>query len=303
MRSRNGIPVCKSNIHKMLKNTFYYGLMFKSGGYHQGNHEPIISKDLFDSAQDVLNKKVHIKKEKHFFHLRGLFTCAKCGCMLTAVKKKGHDYYFCTNGKGGCSEHEHYLRSEKLDQSMISLLDKIAIDEELVEIVYEASKQQLKNNRSTDFQTKETLLKQLENIRKKQSILLDSFVSMTTPKEVYGSKMRDLGDEEISIKEQLGKLELEENRDEAILEKIKNVFLEASRSKTEYINGDSERRNSVANQLLWNLTIENQEVLNYQAKEPFHILFNGPKMDSVSCLQGRKDSNPQSLFWRQAVYR
>jgi hypothetical protein len=265
--------------------------MSKNGNSYQGNHETIISRELFDKAQEVLNKKAHFKDRKHFFHLRGLFMCAKCGCMLTASNKKGHDYYYCTNGKGVCFEHKHYLRSEDLDQKVISLLDKVVVNEKWVNIAYEASKAKLKERRYKAGDIKETLLKQLENVRKKQSILLDSFVSMTTPKEIYASKMRDLNNEEISIKEELHKIELKENRDEAIADKIREVFLEASRSKEEYINGTPEKRNTIANKLLWNLTIENQEVLSYQAKEPFHILFNGPKMDSVSCLQGRQDSN------------
>jgi len=287
LRSRNGQEICKSNIHKLLKNTFYYGLMCKGGNYYQGNHDPIISKELFDSAQVVMKKKIHVKQEKHFFHLRGLFTCAKCGCMLTATKKKGHDYYYCTNGKGGCSEHEHYLRSENLDEFIVSLLDQISVDEEWIEIVYEASKQKLSQNRSQMGQNKETFLKQLESVQKKQSILLDSFVSMTTPKEIYASKMRDLRDEEMAINDQLSKLDSKEDRDEALLDKIKGIFLEASKIKEEYLNGSSEKRNSVANQLLWNLSIENQKVLSYQAKEPFSILLKGSKIDSVSCLQGR----------------
>ena len=303
MRSRNGCEISKSNIHKLLRNTFYYGLMFKGGNYYQGNHDPLISKELFDLVQTVSNKKVRIKKEKHFFHLRGLFTCAKCGCMLTATKKKGHDYYYCTNGKGSCSEHEHYLRSESLDDFIVFLLDKIAVDEDWIEIVYEASKQKLKNNRSEIYQSKETFLKQLESIQKKQSMLLDSFVSMTTPKEIYASKMKDLRDEEISIKEQLSKIESKEDKDQVILDKIRDLFLDASKLKEAYLNGDPEKRNTIANKLLWNLLVDSQKVLSYQAKEPFNILLNGPKMDSASCLQGRKDSNPQVFFWREAVCR
>lgn len=291
MRSRNGVPVCKSNIDKLLKNSFYYGLMSKNGNSYQGNHEPVISKELFDKAQEVLNKKAHFKDNKHFFHLRGLFMCANCGCMLTASNKKGHDYYYCTNGKGTCSEHKHYLRSEVLDEKVISLLDNVVVNEKWIDIAYEASKAKLKERRYKAGDIKETLLKQLENVRKKQSILLDSFVSMTTPKEIYASKMKDLNNEEISIKEELHKIELKENRDEAIADKIRDIFLEASRSKEEYIKGTPEKRNTIANKLLWNLTIENQEVLSYQAKEPFNLLFNGPKMDSVSCLQRRKDWN------------
>lgn len=287
MRSKKGGLVSKSNIHKLLKNTFYYGLMSKCGNYYQGNHEPIISKDLFDSARIVSGRKMHVKREKLFFHLRGLFTCAKCGCVLTASKKKGHDYYYCTNGKKVCSEHEHYLRSEDLDRYLVDLFDKVAVDEEWIDIVYEASKQKLRMSKTKNIESKESFLKQLEGVQKKQGVLLDSFVSMTTPKEIYASKMKDLREEELSIRDQLVKFDIEKDKDEAILERVRAFVIDASKTKQKYLEGNPEIRNDVANRLLWNLTVENQEVLNYQAKKPFHILLNGPKIDSVSCLQGR----------------
>ena len=288
MRSKNGLSISNSNIDKLLKNTFYYGLMFKCGSYYPGNHEPLISKELFDRAKSVVNRKAHFKKEKHFFPLRGLFICANCGCMLTASQKKGHDYYYCTNGKGVCSEHKHYLRSEKLDNFIVSLFDKVEVDEEWINITYEASKAELKDKNCIDSDSKERLLKQLENVKKKQSILLEGFVSQTTPKDIYASKMKDLMEEEMSIKDELRKIEAKENREEAKLEKMKGLFLEASRSKQEYLNGSPQKKNSITNELLWNLSVQDQEVLSYQAKEPFNVVLNGPKIDSLSCLQARK---------------
>ena len=287
LRSRNGLPVCKSNIDKLLKNTFYYGLMFKCGNFYQGNHEPIISRELFDSAQNVIGKRAHFKKQKHFFPLRGLFVCANCGCMFTSNKKKGHDYYYCTNGKGACSEHKHYVRSEDFDEYIVSLFDKVAVDQEWIEIVYEASKQKLRHENCQEIESKKTFLRQLEGVQKKQSVLLDGFVSQTTPKSIYAPKMKDLIDEEMGIKDKLSKIEIKEGKNEAILDKIKGFVEEASKAKQEYLDGDPEKQNDVANRLLWNLSVQNQKVLSYQAKKPFHILLNGPKIDSVSCLQGR----------------
>lgn len=287
LRSRKGNPVSRSNIHNLLKNTFYYGLMSKGGNYYQGNHDPIISKELFDSAQLSTKMKPSFKEIKQFFHLRGLFVCANCGCSLTATKKKGHDYYYCTNGKGVCSEHKHYLRSEVLDEYLISLFDKISIDEEWINIVYEASKQKIKSKKSQKVDEKEKLEKQLKSIQSKQSVLLDSFISMTTPRDVYGAKMKELSNEEMSIKEEISKLNSKRDNDEIILNKIRDVLLEASQIKEEYRKGSPEKKNNIVNQLLWNLSVKDQKVLSFKAKEPFSILLNSPKIDSLSCLQGR----------------
>ena len=39
-RSRGGQKYHKSQIHKLITNPFYYGVMFMRGKYYPGNHEP-----------------------------------------------------------------------------------------------------------------------------------------------------------------------------------------------------------------------------------------------------------------------
>nr|MBC8179867.1 recombinase family protein [candidate division KSB1 bacterium] len=46
-----------SKIQKMLKNPFYYGVFIHKGEMYQGSHEPIISKQLFDKVQRVMEQR------------------------------------------------------------------------------------------------------------------------------------------------------------------------------------------------------------------------------------------------------
>lgn len=139
-RTATGLMVKKATIHRMLNNHFYCGIMAKDGKYYQGNHKPLISQKLFDKVQSVLLNKSHTKKQKLFFTYRGFLKCP-CGCVYTASNKKGHDYYYCTNGKGKCETHKKYRRSENIDELMINIFDEIKFDKEIIEIAYEASKE------------------------------------------------------------------------------------------------------------------------------------------------------------------
>ena len=49
----------------MLSVSFYCGIMKKDGQLYEGNHEPLISKKLFDEVQEMLNKKAHVKKTSY----------------------------------------------------------------------------------------------------------------------------------------------------------------------------------------------------------------------------------------------
>lgn len=65
---KNNRKVSKSTIHKMLSNPVYYGDFRWKGQLYEGIHEPIVTKDLWDQAQGVLNsrqnKKSGYKKHK-----------------------------------------------------------------------------------------------------------------------------------------------------------------------------------------------------------------------------------------------
>lgn len=93
----------------MLRNPIYYGDFYWNGELHHGKHKPVISKELFDNVQQILEirRTKGTRDRKHNFLLRGFVYC-KCGAMLTGDKKtktykngtKQNFFYFgCKNTK------------------------------------------------------------------------------------------------------------------------------------------------------------------------------------------------------------
>ena len=170
LRSRSGTKVNKGFIHRVIRDPFYMGVMLRNGKYYQGNHQPIISKELYDTANAVLDGKLHGRQQKRFFHLRGFLKCANCGCAITASKRKGHDYYFCTNGKRTCDQHHLYMRSEYLDGLIGEKLAGLKCDPELVELAYQAAKERLAHENTyaaSSFTSLENRLRQIETAQSK----------------------------------------------------------------------------------------------------------------------------------------
>jgi hypothetical protein len=56
-KNKKGKKINKSALDKVLKNPIYYGLFRWRGKIYQGNHEPIITKQLFDDVQAVFQRK------------------------------------------------------------------------------------------------------------------------------------------------------------------------------------------------------------------------------------------------------
>lgn len=99
----------------------------------EGSHEPIITKELFNKAQEILkdNKEQHRKFEKSTTNKRswlcGLVRCANCNKMLVVSQKN----YFQCNGyvKGQCTV-SNLVRYKALEELVANQL-KITFDEKL----------------------------------------------------------------------------------------------------------------------------------------------------------------------------
>ena len=108
--------LAKSLIFNTLKNPFYHGEMKIKGELYPHKYLPIISKNLFERVQQVM-QGYHKKQFRYGckpFVFRALIKCAECGCTITPEIKKGkYIYYSCSNFKK-VHKTRIFVREEKL---------------------------------------------------------------------------------------------------------------------------------------------------------------------------------------------
>lgn len=290
-RTATGLMVKKATIHRMLNNHFYCGIMARDGKYYQGNHKPLISQKLFDKVQSVMINKTRTKKQKIFFTYRGFLKCV-CGCVYTASNKKGHDYYYCTNGKGNCGAHKKYLRSENINKLVSGVFDKIKFNSEIIEIAYEASKEKSLKNKDYTESSKSNFEKQLEFVWQKKNKLLDTYLSDLIEQAVYEAKMKELENDKVILESQFENINGRNLNGLATLEQIKKVFLTASKAKKTFVSYDDNKKRELLETILWNFTIENKKIADFRFKMPYELLANTPKNCDLETMLGDRDSNP-----------
>ena len=118
-------PIGLGGIHRILTNPFYYGLVRWKTETVIGKHEPLISKALFDRAQEVMGdiKRPHTKKVAFV----GFALCGHCGGPITAethLKKqkngveRSYVYYRCTGwrSKGKVCDGSHISERDLVAQ-------------------------------------------------------------------------------------------------------------------------------------------------------------------------------------------
>jgi DNA invertase Pin-like site-specific DNA recombinase len=125
-KSRGKIPV--TTLHKTLRKRIYMGEFDYGGQRYQGNHEPLVTREVWDRVQEILDGR-HAKKHRkvtHDFVYSGMVGCGHCGCSLVGEVKKGrYVYYHCTGYRGKCPEP--YTREEILEQQFAAVLRSLVV--------------------------------------------------------------------------------------------------------------------------------------------------------------------------------
>ena len=150
LTGHKGRELSISNYQYLLKNNLYHGLILFHGEFYEGKHEPIISKKIYDTCQEVMTKK---SKPQHDGDLkpyvyRGLFKCAECSCCLTIETQKGHNYLRCTKRKGPCSQK--YVREEAMTTLIKEEIRKVSLSSKVADwLIAEVEKDRAKDDDSS----------------------------------------------------------------------------------------------------------------------------------------------------------
>lgn len=275
----------KSLVERILKNPFYFGMMLRDGKYYAGKHQTLITKELFDLCQQVISGKIHPRSNTLLFPMRGILKCADCGCQYTASLKKGHQYYYCTNGKGQCFAHKKYLRSEHIDKLVADSLDSIRFDDELVEIMYQAASERSQGNSSTLEARRMRLDERLVALRAQELKAFDAYSDGLVSKEIYEQKTVQIKNEILTLQQEIKTLKPTDPH--ITLELTKNLFLRSNKARNQFLNATDEQKKIIANEVLWNLSIKDGSVAQIKYKTPYELLANAPKTgDLTTMLRG-----------------
>jgi len=200
-------PLAISKIQKMLKNPFYYGVFIHKGEMYQGSHEPIISKQLFDKVQQVMEErgKPRKAKAKLSFAFRGIFNCGECGRSVTAekkVKKSGrtYTYYRCTKKNVVC--HQKYLEEQPLVEQLNELFQKVALNNDLKDKFLREWQKDYKKAQ-TEKPSAQNLKSEFKNLEEKQIRLLDAYLEQTISEEEYTKAKEKIINAKVDLKEKL----------------------------------------------------------------------------------------------------
>lgn len=137
-----GYDMNEKRLGAILKNTFYCGVITNRLIPDEaiiGRHEPLVSKELFLKANDIVASKnvqpITHQKYNNELPLKIFMKCKTCGRSMTGymVKKKGLFYYSCSN-PAGCKSNKS---AKNLHIQFRNLMTELKLNHDLLPLVEE----------------------------------------------------------------------------------------------------------------------------------------------------------------------
>jgi site-specific DNA recombinase len=135
----------KNRVHRILRNPTYAGKVRAGDGtLHAGEHEPIVSLDVFERASKSLDDRTTgqtRRSRKSEYLLTGILRCGPCGAAMTSSASNGrggqrYRYYRC------CLEHPEgsacptgLLNAGEIEQAVVAQVREIARRDDLKQAV------------------------------------------------------------------------------------------------------------------------------------------------------------------------
>lgn len=226
--ARNGKMFCDSSMQQLLSNTFYWGWMKYSGKEKMGNHEPLISKALFDQCQFIAAKhrQFLIRERKHDFLLRGFVFCNKHNTRVTAEWHRYHNdrykkdkigYYHCY-AQGGCPGS--FIEVEELEKKIANLFKNYQLSQEFIDLVIQKVKDVLNESRKTLKTQRQAIMNSRSAIEKDRNKLEDLLVQGVIGRDVYQRQHIKLEEQISNFDSQLSSLENQQRLDISLIEEV-----------------------------------------------------------------------------------
>ena len=199
-------------IRYLLKRRTYTGVIKHHEAYFEGEHDPIISQDLFDSVQKEIDRrsdefcKRNRRTGKAQSYLGGFLVCSHCGAKYSKYSQydnKGKEYayvYYKCNSRTKRSKHlihdpnckNKTWRMDDLDSLVFDEIRKLSMDESYIS--------QLKDEAEDETPV---IQSEIDSLDVQLTRLMDLYAVGQMPLEILQDRISDLNDRKLRLETEL----------------------------------------------------------------------------------------------------
>ncbi len=290
--SSNGQPIAPAYIRRILTNPFYLGRVKWNDLEVAGAHEPLISRDLFDKVQSVLQRRFKDPRAKgavNGFPLRGLAVCASCrGHMTAGYQKCRWGYYRCCRhgyNKALCPATK-YSRADQAHRAVEKLCWKLRLSSSTIEAILRAARR-LVQQQSADAQHRANSLRMKRSkLTANELRLTQLFVAGDVLPEAFKTAA-------VKVKADIGRTEaelarLEQNPSE-VMAAVERMLGRAATIWELHEQLNDNRQVDLLRAVFETIVLDETGVVGFVLRPPFDVIFQSG-FDEISGDPDRRTS-------------
>ena len=183
----------------MLRNPYYMGVVTYQGVTYEGQHQALVTSEVWLRVQDVLTAHAHAgeKDRTHTHYLRGTIFCGGCGKRLIFSRNVGrggaYDYFLCPKRRSDtvhCTRKA--VRMERIEDGIAELYRRFELPAELVRDIRLSVHGALASETAEAHEQAEQANRTLAKLGRERASLMQAHYQGAIPLELLKSEMERL---------------------------------------------------------------------------------------------------------------
>lgn len=286
-RTKGGraINITKQMLTDIFKDPFYYGVLYSPKNDERVDliaaysFVPATDLETYNKIQALSYRKIKPSKphKTAFYPLRAMIKCSFCGRNMYIGPSTGYKrYLFARCDSVGCSRGKKSIRMKVVFDFIYEFLEEgLNFTEDDYHKYYKDLSQVIVKNVTalkTNLHSLQGALSQVKYELNKRALGILDLAPNSTTRKLNENKIDELSTKKDELEVKIAKLEekLKKPDDERLtLEQFLNLSKKAS-AIVQAANATV--KDAICRQIFLNLTVDEEKVLSYQAKEPFATL-------------------------------
>ena len=291
-RGHAGVPLRLQQVHSMLSNRVYVGLVKYKGVEYPGAHEPLVSVETFATVQAILHSRAQSREKpsKHTHYLRGSLFCKRCGSPMGFVHAKGrsaiYDYFFCWSRARGAGCNLPYVTAEIVEAQVEACYEPVQISGGIILQFKDNILKHMKSQLAVAEKAAKRARKHITDLEAERRRLLQAHLAGAVPLELMKEEQDRItlalaraGAELVSTEVEWEKVERDVNAAVMLVSQLFDIYVQA----------DPVMRRRI-NQASWDgFDVDAEGVVGARLSDPMAALVAADVMASLGATNENRD--------------
>ena len=273
-------PISHERLRVVLRDPYYKGVIVFEGIEYPGRHEALVTAELFDKAQRILDAHTGAgtRERVHNHYLKGTIFCARCErryIVQRVVGNGGEYFYWLCRGRQQSLCDQPYIPIGIVEEAVVRYYgDVLTLDPEWLREVREAVDAAVAADQGLSAELRDQYDKRLTVLDRKERYWLDLAAEENWPKD----KLRECIE---TVRQEAADLRNVIQRADQRLEVGQQVLHEAlallGAPQAAYASGNDIVKTALNRAFFAKLYVDAEKITGHELNEPFDVLLGAYK--------------------------